>query len=176
MPVPAPLPHNTRNRATRRGVRPNANHAASHIAADNHFLALCSAFADDTPTEDPEDTDDAIPPCTLPQHSAHAVLDPISGAALSYRQLREGPDGPEWIQGAANEIGRLAQGVLPHMPHGTDTIHFIRHDALPPDRKTTYLRIVAELRPLKAETKRVRFTAGGNLIDYPGNVSTPTAD
>ena len=45
-----------------------------------------------------------------------------------------------------------------------------------PGRKATYLRIVAELRPLKAETKRGRFTAGGDQIDYPSNVSTPTAN
>ena len=62
------------------------------------------------------------------------------------------------------------------MPTGTDTIHFIRHSDMPPDRRATYLRIVAELRPLKAETKRVRFTVGGNQIQFPGKVSTPTAD
>ena len=186
--TPAPLsvlPHNTRNRATRRGVMPTANAAAQRPPADAHFVALCAAFADDsddcpTATAHESRPETSRPPplatTSTPSHSAHAVLDPVSGAALSYRQLREGPDGPEWLQSAANEIGRLAQGILPHMPHGTDTIHFIRHDAIPPGRKATYLRIVAELRPLKAETKRVRFTAGGDQIDYPGNVSTPTAD
>ena len=28
----------------------------------------------------------------------------------------------------------------------------------------------------KTETHRTRLTAGGNLIDYPGEVSTPTPD
>ena len=28
----------------------------------------------------------------------------------------------------------------------------------------------------KTETHRTRLTAGGNLIDYPGEVSTPTSD
>ena len=28
----------------------------------------------------------------------------------------------------------------------------------------------------KKETHRTRLTAGGNLIDYPGEVSTPTSD
>jgi hypothetical protein len=103
------------------------------------------------------------------------VLDPISGAAHSHFQLRDGADGPEWLKAAANEFGYLAQGVLPHMPHGTDIIHFIRHDALAPNCKATYLRIAVDLRPLKVETKRVHFTTGDNQIDYPGNVSTPTA-
>lgn len=197
-PTPTdPPPHNTRNRATRRGV------VRSPSAPAAHFLALCSAFASDplddatapwTPTVNAAAHTPLhpIPHSSLQQHpiprapvdchlrdvthSAHAVLDPVTGAALSYRQLREGPDGADWINGAANEIGRLAQGVLPHMPTGTDTIHFIRHTDMPADRQATYLRIVAEHRPLKAETKRVRFTAGGNLITFPGNVSTPTAD
>jgi hypothetical protein len=55
-------------------------------------------------------------------------------------------------------------------------MHFIPHHSLLPDRKATYLRIVAEECPLKAETKRIRFTVGGNRIDYPGKVSTQTAD
>jgi hypothetical protein len=33
-----------------------------------------------------------------------------------------------------------------------------------------------DYRPQKAETNCTRFTVGGNLIDYPGDVSTPTAD
>jgi hypothetical protein len=47
---------------------------------------------------------------------------------------------------------------------------------VPAGRTPTYLRIVAEEKPLKAETKRVRFTVGGNNISFPGKVSTPTAD
>jgi hypothetical protein len=153
--------HNTRNQATRRGI------ITPPVAPP--FAAMCAAFGAAV-TPSCATTTVITPP------SAHAVLDPYSGAALSYRQLREGPDGADWLQSAANEIGRLAQGNLPHMPTGTDTMHFIRHTDMPADRKATYLRIVAELRPLKAETKRVRFTVGGNQVDYPGKVSTPTAD
>ena len=32
------------------------------------------------------------------------------------------------------------------------------------------------LRPQKIETHRTRLTVGGDLIDYPGEVSTPTLD
>ena len=32
------------------------------------------------------------------------------------------------------------------------------------------------IRPQKTETHRKRLTAGGNIIDYPGDVSTPTSD
>jgi hypothetical protein len=109
-------------------------------------------------------------------HAANSVLDPVTGASLTYTQLCLGPEGEEWLRSTANEIGRLAQGVQPHMPEGTNTMFFIPHTSLPPGRQATYLRVVAEEKPLKAEKKRVRFTVGGNRIDYPGNVSTPTAD
>lgn len=39
----------------------------------------------------------------------------------------------------------------------------------------TYLRVVAEIRPEKAATKRIRFTVGGNLTQHIGDVKTPTA-
>jgi len=54
-------------------------------------------------------------------------------------------------------------------------MHFIAHNAVPPGRKATYSRIVASIRPQKAEPKRIRFTIGANLVQYPGKVSTPTS-
>jgi hypothetical protein len=108
--------------------------------------------------------------------SANAVVDPATGASLEYRHLRSGPDAPDWIRAAANEIGRLTHGNPPHSTTGSQTMHFIAHNAIPPGRKATYLRIVASIRPQKAEPKRIRFTVGGNLVQYPGKVSTPTAD
>jgi hypothetical protein len=105
------------------------------------------------------------------------VVNPITGDTLDYRQLFKGPDGPIWLQGCANEIGRLAQGLKGTCVSGTDTIHFMKHTGdLPRDRTATYLRIVTSLRPQKAEPHQVRFTAGGNLIKYPRDVSMPTAD
>jgi hypothetical protein len=108
--------------------------------------------------------------------SVNAVVDPATGASLEYRHLRSGPDAPDWIRAAANEIGRLTHGNPPHSTTGSQTMHFIAHNAIPPGRKATYLRIVASIRPQKAEPKRIRFTIGGNLVQYPGKVSTPTAD
>jgi hypothetical protein len=46
---------------------------------------------------------------------------------------------------------------------------------MPADRTATYGRIVVEIRPQKKEQERTRLTVGGNLIDYPGDVSTKTA-
>ena len=38
------------------------------------------------------------------------------------------------------------------------------------------MRAVCDIRPQKTENHTTRLTAGGNLIDYPGEVSTPIAD
>jgi hypothetical protein len=53
---------------------------------------------------------------------------------------------------------------------------FIAHTAVPAGRKPTYLRIVAAYKTNKTEKYRTRFTAGGNLVEYEGTVSTPTVD
>jgi hypothetical protein len=53
---------------------------------------------------------------------------------------------------------------------------FIPVSAIPKGRKATYLRIVAAFRPEKPNPRRVRFTVGGDRIDYTGDVSTKTAD
>jgi hypothetical protein len=47
---------------------------------------------------------------------------------------------------------------------------------IPTDRTVTYTRIVVDFRPQKSDPNRVRLTAGGNLIDYPGELTTRTAD
>ena len=62
------------------------------------------------------------------------------------------------------------------MTYGTNTIFFVPKDKVPAVRTVTYGIIVAEIRPQKAETHRTRLTVGGNLINFPGDVTTPTAD
>ena len=75
-------------------------------------------------------------------------------------------------------MGRLAQGYLPNMPKGNDTIRFIAYSSIPPDRRkdVTYLRLVVADRPTKSNPRRVRWTAGGDRINYPYDVTTKTAD
>eukprot|EP00957_Ditylum_brightwellii_P040495 3064833-Ditylum_brightwellii.AAC.1 len=47
---------------------------------------------------------------------------------------------------------------------------------MPADRKATYAHFVVDIRPQKKETHPTRLAVGGNLIDYPGDVRTLTAD
>ena len=107
---------------------------------------------------------------------ANAVTHPVTGKAMEYRDLIRDPLTQEdWFLSAANAFGRLAQGVGNRIK-GTDTIFFIRKDEVPRDRTVTYARFVCTYRPQKSEPNQTRLTVGGNLIDYPGNVSTRTAD
>ena len=62
------------------------------------------------------------------------------------------------------------------MPSGTNTIFFIPKVKLISGRTVTYGIIVDKIRPQKAETHRTRLTVGGNLTNFPGDVTTPTAD
>ena len=43
-------------------------------------------------------------------------------------------------------------------------------------KKPTYARVVVDFRPQKKHKERVRITAGGNLIAYPDELTTRTAD
>ena len=58
----------------------------------------------------------------------------------------------------------------------TDTVEFIFHKEKPKDITETNVKSVCEIRPQKIETRRTRLTAGGNIIYYPGEISTPTSD
>ena len=43
---------------------------------------------------------------------------------------------------------------------------------IPKDRTVTYARIVVDYRPQKEDPNRVQITVSGNLIDYPGELTT----
>ena len=115
---------------------------------------------------------------TLPSHWANAIIDPISDASIEYRHLVKSPKHQvPWTTSFANELGRLAQGVGNRIK-GTNIIYFTDYVLIPKDRLSdiTYGKIVVDYRPHKTEPSCTRLTVGGNLIDYPGDVITPTAD
>ena len=55
-------------------------------------------------------------------------------------------------------------------------MYFIPKEEVPfKTKKFTYPKIVCDIRPSKAETHRTRITVGGNLLEYAGTLTTPTA-
>ena len=103
----------------------------------------------------------------------HHITFETTGKILGHGDLVK-IDAPVWKNYVCNEIGRLSQGCKSNV--GNDTIKFIFHKYKPKYRRETYVRSVYNIRPPKKDTHRTRLTAGGNLIYYPGKVSTPTSD
>ena len=108
----------------------------------------------------------------------HAVLDQETGQLLEYRQLLKHPKLKElWNRSAADEFGRLAQGIKGRVK-ATDTIRFIFKHEVPTDRfkDVTYIKFICTIRTEKKDPYRTRATMGGNLINYPEDVGTQTAN
>ena len=155
--VVAPHAHGTRSKKPR----------LSHVTACARMLILDDARAPQSPFTS---VDPARPHFALHGHA----INPDTGKIAEYRELSQSSDGAIWENSNCEEIGRLAQGY--GAIKGTNTIHFIRRSAIPRGRKAAYLRVVSAYRPEKANPHRVRWTVGGDKIDYPFEVSTKTAD
>ena len=101
------------------------------------------------------------------------------GKLASLRTLLKGEDAKIWNRSTANEFGRLLpNGVGKFRPPaeritGTGTMFPIHRSNIPHDRKVTYANFVCGIRPQKSETHRIRLTAGGDKLDYPGDPSSP---
>ena len=82
-----------------------------------------------------------------------------------------------WLKAMCIELGRLANRY--EDTKGTNTFKFMSLDEIhniTGNRTVTYARIVVDYRPQKKDPNRVQITAGGNLINYPGELTTRTAD
>jgi hypothetical protein len=109
------------------------------------------------------------------RHQANAVIHPITGKEMEYSGLMKDPRlQPLWTRGFGNECGRLSQGIQ-DIP-GTDTCFFTTLINIPNDRKITYDKIVCDYKRYKKERERVRLPVGGDRLDYPGDITTSTAD
>jgi hypothetical protein len=60
----------------------------------------------------------------------------------------------------------------------TNTFQFIhQHEVLKEQMKDImYSRFICTVQPKKAEPNCTRFTVGGDRINYPGEIATPTAE
>jgi hypothetical protein len=97
---------------------------------------------------------------------------------LTYHQLICNPKHKAtWSHSAANEFGRLANGVGGRIK-GTNTIIFITKDQVPVERRKdiTYGSYNCNYKPNKEEKWRTQLTAGEDRINYPDDCGTPTGD
>ena len=115
------------------------------------------------------------------QHFCAPVIHPTTGKLIrSYKHLAKDPDLKEvWETGFGKEWGRLSQGDKRTGAIRTNTFTILCPDQvllIPNDCVVTYANIIVEYRPQKEDPNRVRITVGGNLIIYPGKLTTRTAD
>ena len=107
------------------------------------------------------------------------IRDDDTSEYLNYRQLTQSPKHSAiWNKSTANEFGRLAQGLPDGRVTGTNTIFFIHRDLVTTDhlKDVTYASFSCDIKPNKTKTHCTRITAGGDRINYPEDVGTPTAD
>ena len=96
-----------------------------------------------------------------------SAINPDTGKAAEYRELRTSRAGPRWELAMSKELGRLFQGYMcakdsEHSVQGTQTCTFITCQQIPTNIKATYVRIVANYREHKADPYWIRCTVGGD--------------
>ncbi len=84
-----------------------------------------------------------------------------------------------WQTAFGKDFGKIAQGNLKMGQKGANSIFVMTHteiQGIPKNQMITYARVVVDYRPQKADPHCICITASGNLINYPGELSTRTAD
>jgi hypothetical protein len=102
---------------------------------------------------------------------ASAILINETGKLLKYCHLMKHPKYKDvWMKLFGTEICRLVTT--------TKTIFFQRKSEIPPKqcKNISYGHIVCVYCSKKKDPYRTRITMGGNLVNYPNNCKTPTAD
>ena len=110
---------------------------------------------------------------------ANGVVHPVTNKTITrYNKLVDEPLLHKvWMKLMCVELGQLAQGYKD--TKGTELVKFMTWNVInqiPADRTVTYARIVVDYRDQKKDPNRVRITVGGNLIKYPYEITTRTAD
>ena len=130
-----------------------------------------------TPTQHIPNVPYNLRPHTSCPHYAAPITHSETSRSMEYKDIITDPSTrATWLHSAANEFGRLAQGLPDKRVEPTNTMFFIPFSQVPKHKRPTYARFVCSYRPQKAEPYRTQITVGGNLIDYPGNLSMKVAD
>jgi hypothetical protein len=110
----------------------------------------------------------------------YSIVHPVTKETIThYRKLIKDPLLKDlWIKAMSKELHCLAQ-VCPSVTKGTNTICYLSHAdicKIPQDKTVTYAHTVIDHCPQKEDPNRVCITVGGNLINYPFELTTRTAD
>ncbi len=84
-----------------------------------------------------------------------------------------------WQTAFGKDFGSMAQGDKKTGQKVTNSIFVMTHNEIkktPKNQTITYAHVVVDFRPQKADPHCIHIMAKGNLINYPGELSTQTAD
>ena len=115
------------------------------------------------------------------EHFCAPVVHPVTGERiLKYQKLMSDPVLRDiWNTAFGKEFGNMVQGDMRTGEKGTNSISVMSHNeirSILKDLVVTYASIAVDHHPQKEDPNRVRITAGGNLIKYPGKLTTRTAN
>jgi hypothetical protein len=121
-----------------------------------------------------------LPPQDFEQY-AMPMIHPITDKIISsYKRLMNDPATAEvWMTAFGKDFGGMSHGDNKTGKKGTNAMFVMlpfNVPNIPKDRVITYARGVIDHCPQKADPNRIRITAGGNLINYPGKLTTRMAD
>jgi hypothetical protein len=115
------------------------------------------------------------------EHYAMPMIHPITSKIISsYKHLMNDPATVEvWMMAFGKDFGGMSQGDNKTGQKGTNVV-FVTLPSnvpnIPKDRVIAYARVVVDHCPQKVDPNRIQITASGNLINYPGKLTTRTAD
>ena len=96
-----------------------------------------------------------------------------------YKELVNHPNNiicNRWTCGGGNEFGRLFQGFSLNGIYGLNVFEWIKKQHVPYNKKVTYPQCTVSNHPKKVDKPFcVRICAGGNLLQYDGDVTTHRA-
>ena len=114
----------------------------------------------------------------FPMEIINTVLDEEKVKLMEYRHLMKSPKYCH-LYGTSyrKELGKLSKGMT-GLVKGTDIIFFINKADVTTAhwRDVTYGHIMFNYRREKSDTYRMRFTFGGDRVNYPHECGTPTID
>jgi hypothetical protein len=112
-------------------------------------------------------------------HQAMTVMDKYMGKLLNYRQLMNSPKYKESMEPVSSQriraIGKWHRRAH-QKPRQHYRVHLPTQGASRLQESVMYGQFVCLVRPEKAEPNQMRFTLGGDRINYPGEVATPITE
>ncbi len=110
------------------------------------------------------------------------MVHPVTGKTISsYKRLMNNPTTAEmWQTAFGKDFSGMAQGEDRKTGQkGTNSIFVMTYNEIshiPKSQTVTYAHIVVDYCPQKADPHQICIIAGGNLINYPSELSTRTAN